>query len=593
MEPENLVDLFEASARRFEARPALGTKRDGQWQWATYGELARLVDRCRGGLAALGVGPGDRVAIISENRLEWAVAAFATYGLGAIYVPMYASQLRSEWKHILDDSGAKAVLAGGDRITTIARELAAESTFIQHLIELDLPREDPRGFGQLLALGGEHPCPARHPDPDAVVTFIYTSGTTGLPKGVVLTHGNIVSNLVALQEVFPISPDDRSLAFLPWAHSYGQVCELYNGINQGSSSAINDAIPNLLQNLAEVRPTTLVAVPRIFNRLYDSVVEQVADRPAPVRKMFEQGLKTAAKHRGGERDTWLHELELRLDDRLIFSKVRDRLGGRLRLVTSGAAALSREVAELVDAAGLPVYEGYGLTETSPIVTTNTPEHRRLGSVGRPLPGVRVDIDRTVTFGAKEGEIVVHGPNVMKGYHNLPEETARTLTDDGGLRTGDLGYLDDDGFLYITGRIKEQYKLENGKFVMPGRLEEQLKLSPYVANVMVHGENRPFNVAIVVPDRDALARWAERRGITGELAKSPAVRGLLEAEVRERAQGVRGYEVPQRILVVEEDFTTENGMLTPTLKLKRRAVLARYRAELDALYASGERAQPTA
>lgn len=581
----NLVDVYEDSCERFAHRDALGTKTDDGWEWTSYAHLKRLIDECRGGLAALGVEPGDRVAIISNNRLEWAVAAYATYGLEAVFVPMYEAQLPKEWTHILTDSGAKVCLTSGDAATVTVKQLLEEIDTLERVVGLDLPPEDSSSFRHLLGLGEDAPVEPRHPDPDATAGFIYTSGTTGLPKGVVLTHGNLTSNLMAVQEVFPLEPDDRSLAFLPWAHSFGQTCELHYGLSQGIAIAVNDEIPKLLENLAEVKPTVLVAVPRIFNKIYDSVLQQIAGKPAPIRKMFEDGLAAAAKHREGKKDTWLHELELKLDDKLIFSKIRDKLGGQLKLVISGSAKLSREVAELVDALGVSVYEGYGLSETSPVVSANTPTHHRLGTAGKVLPGVRVEIDESMSDTPTEGEIIVYGPNVMKGYHNLPDKTAEAFTEDGGFRTGDLGYVDEDGYLVITGRIKEQFKLETGKYVMPGPVEEHLKLSPYIANIMVHGEHRPFNVAVVVPDRATFEKWAEKNEarLGDSLADTPAVREVLETEIRKRGDELRAYEVPKRILVVDEDFTTDNGMLTPTMKLKRRNVLKRYGAELDALY----------
>ncbi|MBK7976567.1 MAG: AMP-binding protein [Deltaproteobacteria bacterium] len=268
----------------------------------------------------------------------------------------------------------------------------------------------------------------------------------------------------------------------------------------------------------------------------------------------------------------------------MFRKVRARFGGRLEYVLSASAALSKEVAEFVDALGLRVYEGYGLTETSPMVTANTRDARRLGSVGKVIPGVRVAIDTSLGDAPGQGEIVVYGPNVTQGYYRRPEENEKVLTADGGLRTGDLGYFDADGFLYVTGRIKEQYKLSNGKYVMPGPLEEELKLSPYIANVMLHGANRPYNVALVVIDEPAVREWlSQQGGELDDLTSDPRVERLIDDEVRRAASSFRGFEVPRRVLLVREDFTTENDLLTPTLKLKRRNVEKRHGAALDELY----------
>ena len=584
----SLVDVYEDACTRFAHRDALGTKRDGEWTWASYAHLRALVDECRGGLAQLGVAPGDRVAIVAANRLEWAVACYATYGLEAVFVPMYEAQLRKEWTHILKDSGARVCIASTPSIHETVRAIASELPGLEHVIGLELPAEHEQSFRHLLGAGADHPIEPRHPTAEAIAGFIYTSGTTGMPKGVVLSHGNLVSNLMAMREVFPLEPTDRSLAFLPWAHSFGQVAELHYGLSQGISIALNDELPHLLDNLAEVHPTILVAVPRVFNKIYDSVSQQIAHKPAVIRKLFADGLKTAALHRDGKKGSWLRELELSLDDKLIFSKVREKFGGKLKFVISASAALSKEVAEFVDALGIDVYEGYGLTETSPAVTINTPGHRKIGSVGRVIPGVRVEIDRDVTGDPIDGEIVVYGPNVMQGYHERPEETRAALTPDGGLRTGDLGHLDEDGYLYITGRIKEQYKLENGKYVMPAPVEEHLKLSPYIANVMLHGANRPYNVAVVVPEKKMLEEWAanEKIDLAGAGAKA-RMQSLLHSEIETRGAELRRYELPKRFVIADEDFTTDNGLLTPTLKLKRRAVLDRYGADLEALYRGGD------
>jgi long-chain acyl-CoA synthetase len=335
----------------------------------------------------------------------------------------------------------------------------------------------------------------------------------------------------------------------------------------------------------------LVAVPRIFNKLYAAVLHQMEARPRPLRALFRAGLECAAlKQRGVELGP-LRAAAYAVANRLIFHKIRGRFGGRLKYLISGSAALSSEVAEFIDSVGLEVYEGYGLSETSPIVSANRPGARKLGSVGLPIPGVRIEIDETVGLEPGAGEIVVYGPNVMKGYHERPDETAKVLQADGGLRTGDLGRLDEDGYLWITGRIKEQYKLENGKYVTPSPLEEELKLSPYVANVMLHGANEAFNVAVVVLNQDALREWAELKGVTlGDVLANPAVRSLVQDELARRSARFRAFERPRDFVLTLEDFTAENGMLTPTLKLKRHVVLERYREALDRLHASGADAE---
>ncbi|HUJ25475.1 MAG TPA: long-chain fatty acid--CoA ligase [Myxococcales bacterium] len=581
----NLVELYREACRLHADRPFLGLKRENGWSWLTYREFGEMVDAARGGLAWLGVRAGDRVAIIADNCVEWAVAAYATYGLDATFVPMYQSQRPAEWQFILDDCGAKVVLVANESIHQAIENRRQALPQLAHVIGLARPAGAPGSWSELLRAGSAHPVPARSPSPQSVAGFIYTSGTTGMPKGALLSHDNICSNLGGVHDVFPLTPDDRSLSFLPWAHSFGQTVELHMMLSFGGSSAINDNIDNLLANVASVRPTVLVAVPRIFNKLYAVVSEQIAERPPWLRRLIRQGLSSAVRHSRGERLSLTQRLLWAFDEKAVFSKIRQRFGGRLKYVISGSATLARDVAEFIDAVGLPVYEGYGLTETSPIVTANVPGSRRLGSVGRVLPGVRVFIDKSVTGNDREGEIVVFGPNVMIGYHKRPEENARTLTADGGLRTGDLGWLDDDGFLYISGRVKEQFKLENGRYVMPSTLEEGLKLSPYVANAMIYGDGRPWNVALVVIEEKGVRAWAEREKVAlgGDLVSDPNVRALVAAELERLAGAFRSFERPRDFALVREDFTIQNGMLTPTLKLKRREVLARYGDVLDALY----------
>ncbi|HET9990651.1 MAG TPA: AMP-binding protein, partial [Kofleriaceae bacterium] len=396
------------------------------------------------------------------------------------------------------------------------------------------------------------------------------------------------SNVIATTSVFPILAEDRTLSFLPWAHVYGQVVELHILMSVGASTAFNDDTNRLLDDLVEVKPTILVAVPRIFNKIHASVRGQIAEHAGWIRRLFARGLAASIRQRRGEHLPLRARLARWLADHLVFAKIRGRFGGRLRYAISASATLSPEVGEFVDGLGIDVYEGYGLSETSPVVSSNVPGARRLGSVGRAIPGVRIWIDESRGMTPGQGEIVVYGPNVMKGYLDRAEETARAFTADGGLRTGDLGHVDADGYVFITGRLKEQYKLENGKYVMPTPLEEQLQLSPYILSVMLHGQDRPYNVALVVLAVDKVRDWLAERGVatTGVLAQLPEVHDLIAHELERFSTEFRSYERPRAFMMTEQELTPENGMLTPTLKLKRREVLARYGAALEALYAPG-------
>src|SRR5450432_35852 len=581
---KTLVELWETSTERHGPRELFGTKTGGAWHWITYSDFKLEVDALRAALAALGVGAGDRVAMIAGNRVEWAAAAYAAFGLSATFVPLYEAQPLEDWRFILHDCEAKVVLGSTPQVLEKIDSIRGDLPKLEHVLGLDLPESDARSYKKHLADGRAQPRAVEHPSPSHPACFIYTSGTTGQPKGVVLSHWNIASNVIASGEVFPLRPTDRSLAFLPWAHAFGQTCELHMLFSVGCGLALNDEVPNLVANLAEAKPTILIAVPRIFNRIYDGVNKQMAERPKPIQTLFHAGIRAATKKKRGESLSLVEGLALAAADKLIFSKVRDRFGGRLRFSVSGSAALAREVAEFVDALGIAVYEGYGLTEASPVVTANCPDATRIGTVGKALPRVRLEIDLSATGDTKNGEIVVYGDNVIRGYHHREEEERQMLLPDGGLRTGDMGFVDEDGFLHITGRIKEQYKLENGKYVVPSPLEEELKLSPYILNAMLFGLNRPFNVALVVIDEVAVARWAHDKKIeVKDPTRDPAVRELIAKELETRALNFRGYEKPKAFELIREDFTVENGLLTPSLKVRRKLVLDRYLPTLEALY----------
>jgi long-chain acyl-CoA synthetase len=590
----DLNDLFHRSIAQYAERPLFGTKRGGTWTWTTYGDFGREVDRVRAGLASLGVGAGDRVAIIANNRVEWAALAHATYGLGAAYVPMYEAQQADEWRYILSDSGARVVFVANEAIARTLSASRAQLPSVEHLVSLAPQPGSADSTYEALRDRGRHTAVAVVPaEANTPATFLYTSGTTGTPKGVILSHANIALNVSAVHEVFPMAPEDRSLSFLPWAHSFGQTVELHGLFSMGASIAIAESVPRILQNLGEVQPTLLFAVPRIFNLIYDTVHKKVAEEGGRKQKLFRAALANSKLRKdlaGRNESSGVADLQHVIFDRVVFSHIRGRFGGKLKYAFSGGAAISREVAEFIDGLGIPVYEGYGLTETSPIATMNYPGSRKIGSVGKVLPGVRIEIDRAVTGDPQHGEVVVFGHNVMLGYHGLPEANAEVFVErkgERGLRTGDMGYLDGEGYLHITGRIKEQYKLENGKFVVPTPLEEQLKLSPYISNVMLFGENREYNVAVIVPDFDLLLPWCAQHRVpatAAEAVRDPRVRDLFERELDRQSGEFRHFEKVRKFLLVTEEFSTENGMLTPTLKVKRGAVLAAHGEALAALYA---------
>jgi long-chain acyl-CoA synthetase len=586
--PYNLVELFEDATKKFANLELFGTKdvASGEYRWVTYGQVAERVDNLRGGLAWLGVGPGDGVAIISNNSVEWAVAAYASYGRGARFVPMYEAELTRIWKYIISDSGCKLLFVANQEIAAKVESFVTEIDSLERIVVLD--GDGPDSLAELERRGAEQSVESLHPDGQDIAGLIYTSGTTGNPKGVLLSHRNLSSNVLALYDAKPgnIGPGDRTLSFLPWAHSFGQIAELHMLVHAGASTGFAEAPSTIIDDIGKVRPTILVAVPRIFNKIYDGLHKKMAERGGLAKFLFEMGKAAAIAKREG-RGGLLNSIKLAIADRVVFVKIRERFGGRLKLAISSSAALNRKIAEFFHDVGAPVYEAWGMTELSPGHTLNLPEANKFGSVGRPILGSWIEIDRSLTGpDSKDGEIIAYGPNVMVGYHNLPEETAKVLREDGGLRTGDRGWVDEDGFLFITGRIKEQYKLENGKYIFPTELEETIKLSSFIEHCMIEGANRSYNVALIVPDFEVLDAWAAEQGLAAkreELVARQEIVALIEEEVRRCCAEFARYEIPRKVLVVSESFTTENGILTPTLKLKRREVNKRYGEKIAALF----------
>jgi long-chain acyl-CoA synthetase len=570
---KDLATMLHDVVAKYGDRPALGTRAADDWKWTSYREFGALVDRARAALAARGVVRGDRLAVISNNRLEWAVVGYAAFTLGAVWVPMYESQLDGDWQFIIEDCGARLCFVSGDAIAKRVRGFAGQLPKLEHVIDFDAPGDD--GFAAFMQAGESRPVAAITPDAQDVALFIYTSGTTGKPKGVRLSHANLAGNVSGFQEVVPIDGSHRSLAFLPWAHVYGGSVELHGMISIGASLAICSKRERILEYIGEVKPSVLFAVPQIWNRIYAGVQANVAEKPKLIQSIFAAALRSRSKQKRGQSRSFGEVLALPLARALIFGKVKQRFGGKLQFACSGAAALSPDVAEFVDNLGIDVYEGYGMTETSGIAVCNQPHARRIGTVGKPLPGVDIKLDHQALGGdADNGEIIVYGTGVMLGYHNQPEETAKIMTPDGGLRTGDLGRFDGDGFLAVTGRVKELYKLQNGKYVAPAPLEEKLTLSPFIAQAMLHGADKPYNVAIIVPNMQNAKELAH---------DAKKLREVIAAELDKYSSDWKSYERVKKFMIADEEFTTANDMLTPTLKVKRRNVIKRYGADLDKLY----------
>ncbi|MDQ3231210.1 MAG: AMP-binding protein [Pseudobdellovibrionaceae bacterium] len=429
------------------------------------------------------------------------------------------------------------------------------------------------------------------------MSIIYTSGTTDKPKGVLLSHGNILSQIVAVKQRYDFNAEDRTLSFLPWAHIFGQTGEVHVLIAMGFSSAFSESVSKILDNLGEIKPTMMMSVPRIFNRIYESVTNKIHRGPAVIRWIFKIGMIGAQNRREGLPSSIMQNFAYRVADKLIFRKIRAAFGGRLRYAISGGAALQVEVASFIANLGITVYEGYGLSETSPLVSGNYPGNIKIGTIGKVLSNVQVKIDTNV--GDSEipgaGEIIVYGPNVMKGYHNLPQETARVMTADGGFRTGDLGFFNSDGFLTICGRVKEQFKLQNGKYVVPTVIEDLLNLSTYVANSLIYGDNRDYTVAVINVNLDEVIHYAKSRGLynqTHDVIPKEDVENLLNMEpiqtlfqkiIKDQCASIRGFEAPRKFLLTADEWSANTGFVTQTFKLRRMPIISNYADQIDLLY----------
>jgi long-chain acyl-CoA synthetase len=556
MEPRTLADVFRLSLERSPKPDRFLRKRNGAWEPVSAAELDRDVRACAAGLAALGVRRGDRVGLLSYNRYEWAVVDWACQLLGAADVPIYSTLPADQTRYILADAGAKVVFVEN-------AEQAAKVAGLP-MIAFD-PAPGARPFADLLKTPGDPPIVEA--DPEDVATLIYTSGTTGVPKGVMLTHTNLVSNLVSCCSVLNCSAEDVVLSFLPLSHSFERILD-YALFWKGATIAHAEHVDKVVANLAEVRPTLMGAVPRFYEKIYAKIQDAARAMPGWKRGLFEWARKTGAVdadfRRRAERPPFGQRLRMSIARFLVLRKFAARLGGRMRLLVSGGGALSRDVNEYLWTLGFTILEGYGLTETSPVLCINRSERTKLGTVGPAIPGVEIRI-------AGDGEILARGPNIMKGYLNKPEETAAVLRD-GWFATGDIGELDADGYLKITDRKKDLLKTSNGKYIAPQPIENKLKLDPSVLNAVVLGDRRKYPSALVVP----------APGATRE-----RIQAAVDAVNRELAH----HERIVKFALVEKDFTIEGGELTPTMKVKRRAVETKYADLIAGLYAESGAAHP--
>ena len=592
MSVRTLTELFLIAAGH--GKPdCLMHKVGGTYVPVSTAELVDRVQRLAKALAELGVVRGDRVALMADNGPHWPTVDFASLCMGAVLVPVYPTLLPEGAAYIVNDSGAKVLFVQGEGRLQSLLALRQQMPQLQHVVRVDGSAGE--GFTCLDALlergaGADRAAfeaEARKAQPDDLATFIYTSGTTGNPKGVMLTHGNIASNVSDGLECIAVAGVYTALSFLPLSHSFERTVD-YIYFYRGATIAYAESVSTVPQNLAEVQPHVFVSVPRVYEKFQSRVLDTVAHAPAWRQKLFEWGMelgRTAMQYRLKlERPPGLLGTKLAVADRLVFSKIKARLGGQFVFAVSGGAPLARELAEFFWAAGVAIYEGYGLTETSPVLTVNTPGRVRLGSVGTAVPHVQLKI-------APDGEILAQGPNIMKGYYNNPEATAEVIDADGWFHTGDIGHLDSDGFLFITDRKKELIVNAYGKNIAPAPIENALKASRYLSQAVVLGDKRKFLTALIVPDFDALRPWARGQGIAfasdEELVRAPQVRQLVAGEIEPVNAKLARYERIQSWDLIPAEFTIEGGELTPTQKVKRRVINTKYKDVIDRLYREGD------
>jgi long-chain acyl-CoA synthetase len=586
---QTLNDVFFAIIERNQSQLMLHRETD-QWLPISSQEFREKVLAVAHTLQKWGISRGDRVAILSENRPEWTIADFASLLLGAVVVPIYTTLTAEQTAYMLRDSGAKAIFVSNEKhlqkIVSIQTQTAIERIAIMDAVESSSATSFPLLTRDAVQTRDPQlEAAARTVAPDDLATIIYTSGTTGTPKGAMLTHGNMASNIACSLNGFDIHPGQVSISFLPLSHVTARHVDfvmLYHGV----TLAYVPLAQQLTRALLEVRPTTFVCVPRVYEKIHAQVDQKA--KGFPKKQIYRWALSVGQTHKpeilAGKTPT---SLAWKVANRLVYSKIRDGMGGRAETFISGGAPLGRELAEWYATIAIRIDEGYGLTETSPVIAVNNPEVHKLGTVGKPLANVEVRI-------ADDGEVLVRGPSVFKGYWNKPEETLNAFVD-GWFKTGDIGNLDADGFLSITDRKKDLIKTSGGKFIAPQPIESSLKHNALIAEAVVLGDKRKFPAVLIAPSFPVLEEWARDHQVTFSsrpvLVATPEVRALYEGIVEECNQKLARFEKLKKVILVSDEFSSENGTLTASMKLRRRVVEERYRREIDEMYAKAEAAVP--
>jgi long-chain acyl-CoA synthetase len=598
-EPETLNQLFRGAAEKHSRADALNYKKDGEWRPISSAEMIERAENIALGLYSLGIRKGDRAGLLANNSPDWTLTDAGCQFAGIVDVPVYTTLAANAVYYIINDAGARVFFVENKEIFERLSEIRSECQSIEKFIFFDdagIEAENAISLATLERLGAEQKKAkpdlieqlSKAVEPNDIATLIYTSGTTGEPKGVMLTNSNIVSNVIDTGEKYSFDKHDISLSVLPLSHIFERSA-MYLYVFNGMRVFYAESIERAPENLQEVRPTIFVGVPRIFEKVYARAKMKAAQSSGLKEKIFdlaiEVGKEYALRMEKRQPISFLLGAKHSIADRIVFSKFREFFGGRLRCCITGGAALSDDIYLIFNGAGIAIMQGYGLTETSPVVSSSNPIDVKLGTVGKPIRNVRVRI-------AEDGEIEVSGPNVMLGYYNKPEATTEAFTADGWLKTGDIGRLDGDGFLLITDRKKELFKTSGGKYIAPAPVEQMIKMSRFVNQVVLVGSERKFPAALIVPNFEQLASYAKIKNLDlktpTEFCRNPLIINLLERQTAAYTENLSQYEKVKKVALLENELTVETGELTPTLKVKRRVVDEKYKSVIDKIYADAEK-----
>jgi len=586
---KTIADLLPRAAELYGAATAVKFKDGDQWVDRSFSEVREIVRPLAFGLVELGVQKGDRVSILGNTRPEWTYFDFAALSVGAVVVPIYQTNSPEECRYVLDNSDAKVVVVEDAEQLEKVRAVRDQLPQLQHVVLMSGSADDALSMEELAAKGANGNDEAwkalyEAVTPADICTFIYTSGTTGPPKGCIISHGNYRSMLDMVNDVSVIEDEDIAYLYLPLAHSFALLIQ-FGTFDLGTTLAYWERDPlKILPNLAELKPSYFPSVPRIFEKIYTAATSAVEKEGGLKKKVFDWAIKVGAKmravERSGRKPGFLLQRQYAFADKQVLSKIRGLFGGRIRLAVSGAAPINPEILHFFDAAGVLVLEGWGMTETSTAATISTPDDFKVGAIGKPFPGCEVKI-------ADDGEILVKGPNVFQGYHKNPEATAETIVD-GWLHTGDIGEIEADGFIKITGRKKDIIITAGGKNITPANLEAEIKQQPLVSQCVVVGDRRPYLVALVTLDEEEAVKYAKEKGLPedpAQLAANPDVKAAIEAHVEKINQSFARVEQVKKIAILPHDLSQESGELTPTLKVKRAVVAQKHEDAIEQLYAA--------